>query len=169
MTDQERKALESNIARLAAEINERGKSLAPITAKISGLQTQLCEQRNANETLITENASLSHENEQLQTDVEDAEPSVTIMKAEMHRLRRTAHEVLHELVLLPTERMKREHLIKSADSFFSLRMWVGVWKAELDGNRLKTSVPHQSEPSAEDAPVPVGEGTTYTPLSPDQY
>ena len=162
MTDQERKALESNIARLAAEINERGKSLAPITAKISGLQTQNTAQRDANETLITENASLSRQNEQLQTEIADAESSVTIMKAEMHRLRSTAHEVLQELVLLPTERQKREQLIKSADSFFSLRMWVGVWKAERD-SRLKTSVPTETTDPL------VIQGATYTPLSPHQY
>ena len=132
MKDQERNVLERNIARLAAEINERGKSLAPLTAEINGLQTQITAQRNANETLITENASLVRENEQLQTQIADAEPSVTIMKAEMHRLRSAAREVLQELVLLPTERQKREQLIKSADSLFSLRMWVGVWKAERD-------------------------------------
>ena len=90
------------------------------------------------------------------------------MKAEMNRLRTTAREVLQDLVLLPTERAKREHLIKSADSFFTLRMWVGVWKADRDIS-LKTSVPHHTDTSAADVSATVGEVSTYTPLSPRQY
>ena len=163
------KVSETTIASLAADIHETEKRLAPIKKKRAELETSLTEQRNQNEKVITENASLTRENEQLEKQIADAPPIIDILQAELHSVKNNAYEILTELVLVPSERQKREQLIKSAESLFTLRMWVGVWKAERDGFRLKTSVPHQSDASASDVPAPSGDVSTYTPLSPNAY
>ena len=167
MNDPKREALELNIVHLTREIHAREKSTAPIKAKIAELETQRQMQRNQNETLVTENASLTRENEQLEKHLASVETIVETLKAETARVRRNAFEVLNELVLVPSERHKREQMIANADSFFTVRMWVGVWEAERDGT-LKKTASHHTEPLS-DAQRVITEVAMYRPISPFQY
>ena len=132
MTDQERHALETTIANLAADIHETENRLSPLKKQCAELRTSLTEQRNTNEFLITENAGIRAENEQFQRHIADAQSVVEIVNSEIHRARETAREVLTQLVLVPSERTKREQQINTAESISTIRMWTGVWRTELD-------------------------------------
>lgn len=132
MRDKERVALETNISRIAGDLHENEKRIAPIKKEISDLETSLSEFRRQNETLITENAGIRAENEQLERQVAATESIVSIVSAERDRARESALKVLAELVLVPSERHKREQMIAGADSIRRIRMWQGVWEAERD-------------------------------------
>ena len=130
MTDQERHALESTITRLATELHETEKRLAPINKERAALKSQLTEQRNRNEEVIRLNAGIQAEIDASQSQIAAAKPIVEIVNSERDRAREYAHEVLRGLVLVPSERQKREQMILDADTVRRIRMWTGVWEAE---------------------------------------
>ena len=171
MTDQERQEFENNIQQLTEQLNSAKNAEKAATDERDEMKTQLEAQRNANEEVVTENARLQTENNEMRQKLDATAKAIDEHKRLIEEERNLAIGELDRLNLAPADYEEKKKNITDSDSLTVIRSWKGIWGNEADNIYKGGTRTSASEPKAHARPNPLGSGDTktYQPHDPNQY